>query len=77
MTTLKITVDNKDNARLLTKILKNMRFVKQIEEEKSIGSNQYSNLRKIFSNTESDKIFQGINDPVQWQKNIRDEWETS
>jgi len=33
MTTLKITVDNRKNAQLLTKLLKSMTFVKKIEAD--------------------------------------------
>jgi hypothetical protein len=77
MTTLKITVDNKKNARLLTKILQNMKFVKRIEEENINVINQYNKLKQILSNIESNSIFRDIHDPVKWQKEIRDEWETA
>jgi len=33
MTTLKITVDNRKNAQLLSKLLKSMAFVKKVEED--------------------------------------------
>lgn len=35
MKTLTVTVDNSENASLLTKILRSMRFVKKIEESAS------------------------------------------
>jgi len=75
MTTLRITIDNKKNARLLSKVLKNMKFVKKIEEENRETSNQYANLNRIFSNIEPNSTFHDIHDPVKWQKDIRDEWE--
>lgn len=74
MTTLKITVDNKKNARLLSKVLKNMNFVKKIEEENKVYDNQYKTLSKLFNNIEPGKVFTEINDPVKWQQEIRDEW---
>ena len=76
MTTLKVTVDNKKNARLLTRFLRNMNFVKKIEEENSVVKNQYTNLEKIFNTIESNDLFSGVKDPAKWQKKIRDEWET-
>ena len=33
MTTLRITVDNRKNAQLLTKMLKSIVFVKEVEED--------------------------------------------
>ncbi|MBW6537350.1 MAG: hypothetical protein K0B11_20245 [Mariniphaga sp.] len=77
MATLKITVDNNKNARLLTRILQNMKFVKKVEIENKIATNQYAKLKLIFNNIEVNSIFNDINDPVKWQKEIRDEWETT
>jgi predicted AAA+ superfamily ATPase len=76
MTTLKVTVDNKKNARLLTRFLRNMNFVKKVEEENSVVKDQYTNLEKIFNSIESNDLFSGVKEPVKWQKKIRDEWET-
>jgi hypothetical protein len=78
MTTIKITVDSPKNARLLTKLLRTMAFVKNIEEDipKSEERSQYITLKNFFSSIEPDRIFRKINNPVEWQKNIRDEWET-
>lgn len=78
MTTLKITVDNRSNAQLLSKLLKSMAFVKKVEEDlpDSKEVNQFVLLKNIFNSIESDSMFRNINDPIEWQKNIRDEWET-
>jgi hypothetical protein len=78
MTTIKITVDSPKNARLLTKLLRTMAFVKSIEEEtpKSQEHSQYIMLKNIFNSIEPGHMFRKINNPVEWQKNIRDEWET-
>jgi hypothetical protein len=76
MTTLRITVDNKKNAKLLTKMLSKMNFVKKVEEEKPPIKYQYASLKEIFSEIKPDALFQKIQDPLAWQKEIRDEWET-
>lgn len=77
MTTIKVTVDSRKNARLLTKILKSMAFVKRIEEDLPIPqkSDQFSRLKDIIDSIEPESIFKSINNPEDWQKNIRDEWE--
>lgn len=78
MTTIKVTVDSRKNARLLTRILKSMAFVKRIEEDTPIPqkSDQFSMLRDIISSIEPDSMFRSIDNPEDWQKNIRNEWET-
>ena len=74
MTTIKITVDSKKNARLLTSLLRNMNFVKKIEEENNVVKNQYTVLKKMFNTIEPKQIFRKIDDPVKWQKELRNEW---
>jgi hypothetical protein len=32
-------------------------------------------LRKVFRKMEKTRMFTAINDPVTWQKQLRDEWE--
>ena len=77
MTTLKITVNNRSNAQLLTKLLKSMTFVKKIEEEiPNNQTNQYIQLNKILNSIEPGNMFPAIDDPIEYQKNIRNEWET-
>jgi len=78
MTTLKITVDNRKNAQLLTKLLKSMVFVKKVEEDLLVNerNDQFAMLKKIFNGTEPNSLFSGVINPVKWQKEIRDEWET-
>ncbi len=51
MTTLKITVDNRKNDHLLTKLLKSMAFVKNIEEVLTVSAynDQFAVLQKIFN----------------------------
>ena len=76
MTTLKITVDSKKNALLLKKMLRSMNFIKNIEEEKTVKKSQFLILKDIFKDVKPNTIFREINDPVKWQNQLRDEWET-
>jgi hypothetical protein len=77
MTTLRITIDNRKNAQLLTKMLRSMAFVKKIEEDLPVSQteNQYVQLKNIIHAIKPGSLFCEINNPVEWQKNIRDEWE--
>lgn len=78
MTTLKITIDSRKNAQLLTKLLKSMAFVKKVEEDTTPipqKTDQFSMLKKIFDSIAPNSIFRSIDSPEDWQKNIRDEWE--
>lgn len=77
MTTIKITVNNRKNARLLTKLLKSMAFVNKVEEDLPIpqNANQIGSLKHFLSTIEPGSMFRTIKNPVEWQKNLRDEWE--
>lgn len=77
MTTLKITIDNKKNAQLLKRLLNTMSFVINVEEVQSVSlvSNQFIILKKFFNAIEPDSLFTKINNPTEWQKNIRNEWD--
>ena len=79
MTTLRITVDSRKNAQLLTKLLKSMIFVTNIEEDLPVKhvTDQYSLLNKIFNTIEPNSLFRDIDNPVEWQNRIRNEWEAS
>ena len=77
MTTIKITVNNKKNAQLLTKLLKSMAFVNKVEEDLPISRNvnQLVSLKHFLNTIEPESVFRTINNPVEWQKELRDEWE--
>jgi hypothetical protein len=76
MTALKITVDNQQNALMLMKMLKSMSFVKKIEADLPTDKtdNQYDGLKKILNTIEPGSLFSDIKDPIEWQKQIRNEW---
>jgi len=62
-----------------TKLLKSMAFVKKVEEDLpvDISTDQFATLKSIFNNIEPDSLFRNVNNPIEWQKKLRDEWETS
>ena len=79
MTTIKVKVDNQKHASMLTALLHELGFVKEIvtesgfeSEEKS--SSQYENLKYILGKYSGKNLFKRIKDPVKWQKKLRDEW---
>jgi hypothetical protein len=46
-----------------------------MEQKPKISSrNKYSNLKKLLNQVHRKNIFQSIDDPVEWQRAIRDEW---
>ncbi|WP_299576293.1 hypothetical protein [uncultured Sunxiuqinia sp.] len=77
MTTLRIKVDTKKNARLLKKLLQNIPFVKQIEDDlqPKQASSQYDQLKSILNTIQPGNLFNQVDNPVDWQKKSRDEWE--
>jgi len=77
MTTIKITVNNRKNAQLLTKLLKSMSFVNNVEEDLPISPNsdQFVSLKHFLNTIEPNTLFRTINNPIEWQKEMRDEWE--
>ena len=54
-----------------------MAFVKKIEDDFPISDNsaQFALLNKLFNAIEPDSMFRDVDNPVEWQKNIRNEWE--
>jgi len=79
MTALKITVDTQQNALMLVKMLRSMSFVKEIDTDLPVeeSKNQFDNLKKILNAVDPSSMFSEIKDPVEWQKQIRDEWQAA
>jgi hypothetical protein len=79
MTTLKISVKRKRDAILLYKMLQKLSFVDHIEKSETgrrkTKKYQFSILRNILKEKSSPGLFVSIGNPVQWQQNLRDEWE--
>lgn len=80
MTTLRITVDD-ENAGMLKKLLKEVSFVKSVEEEKVIEKGTSSKetslerIKKILDEAIGKNLFKDIEDPVEWQRELRKEWD--
>lgn len=81
MTILKITVEDEQVA-LLRELLKQVSFVKNIEEDHSSStinpSNtdpSYNNVKKLLDEARGKNLFKNINDPSEWQRELRKEWD--
>ena len=77
MNTIKISVKSNKDAVLLTKLLKSLNFVIDVEsvlinEDKK--NNQFETLNNLVEKLAHRKLFQEITDPVRWQKDLRNEW---
>jgi DNA-binding transcriptional regulator WhiA len=59
MTTLKITVDNRKNAHLLSKLLKSMSFVKRVEEDIPVSEDTNFQEHKKYLEAELKEIIEG------------------
>lgn len=77
MTILKVMVDD-DQADELKRLLHDISFVKSVVEEQiqTDGANvTYNRIKKILDSAKGKELFKDIKDPVEWQKEIRKEWE--
>jgi hypothetical protein len=81
MTILKITVED-EQVDLLRKLLNEVPFVKNIEEEHADINNKvsepessYERIKKILDDAKGKNLFKDIEDPSGWQREIRKEWD--
>lgn len=78
MTTLIVQVEDEDTESL-KKILNAIPYVKNIAVENdstlSEPSTQYQKIKKILDDAKGKNLFQDIKDPVEWQREIRKEWD--
>ncbi len=51
-----------------------VRIILLFDNVDKINQNK-ENLKKVFSKMKTEKMFSAIDNPVLWQKSIRDEWE--
>jgi Xaa-Pro aminopeptidase len=75
MTILKVTVEDAQ-ADELKRLLHDIAIVKSVEEEQTgvlIGSAQ--RIKEILESAKGKDLFSDIEDPVEWQRNIRKEWD--
>ncbi|MDB5088106.1 MAG: hypothetical protein JWR09_2100 [Mucilaginibacter sp.] len=79
MTTIKVTVED-ENADLLKKLLQEVSFVKNVEEETIVNKSHesessYDRIKKILNEAKGKNLFADIKDPVEWQRELRKEWD--
>ena len=78
MNTIKIAVKSNKDANLLINLLKSLNFVtyvEQISDNKMIKKkNQFEKLNQLLDKLGNNNLFSEIANPVQWQKNLRNEW---
>jgi hypothetical protein len=81
MTTFKVTVED-EQADQLKELLQNVSFVKSVEEETSLTENllaepesPYERIKKILDSAKGKDLFKEIDDPSEWQRQIRKEWD--
>jgi hypothetical protein len=80
MVTLRVTVED-EQAEELKKLLGEVTFVKSIEEE-HLTNNQvqepeapYERIKKILESAKGKNLFKDIEDPSEWHRQIRKEWD--
>ena len=81
MTILKITVEDKQ-AGLLRKLLQDVSYVKNIEEEHLAVTEKYNDnesvlyrIKRILDEAKGKDLFKDIEDPSEWQRELRKEWD--
>jgi len=81
MTTFKVTVED-EKAAQLKELLQGVTFIKSIKEEETSANNElrepetnYKRLKEIIESAKGKDLFKDIEDPSEWQRQIRKEWE--
>ncbi|WP_374950273.1 hypothetical protein [Mucilaginibacter sp.] len=78
MTTLIVKVDD-NRTESLRKILNEIPYVHSIEQENDAQLmeplTQYERIKKIVDAAKGKDLFVDIKDPVEWQREIRKEWD--
>lgn len=79
MQTLEATIDRKGKVRLLTEIRlpKERRALLTIldEEPQDLPEANKERLLRAFKEAQKTNLFKDIDDPSEWQRKLRDEWE--
>jgi hypothetical protein len=80
MKVLKITVED-EQADLLRKLLQDVSYVKKIEEEHDVMTEENNKktvldrIKKILDEAKGKDLFKDIEDPSEWQRELRKEWD--
>ena len=73
MTTLSVTIDDANKLQMLLDWLRSISFVKKVEVNESSTGN-FDEVMKVLGQIPEGGILKEISDPVEWQKQQRDEW---
>ena len=72
MTTLSVTIDDTNKLQMLLDWLRSISFVKKVEVNESSTGN-FDEVMKVLEQIPEGGIMKEISDPVEWQKQQRDE----
>ena len=85
MTVLKVTIEKEEYLELLKKMLREVSFVKNVEEEVTVQKpsksqvnepdTPYQQIKNIQDEIKDKELFKEIEDPSEWQRKIRKEWD--
>ena len=73
MTTLSVTIDDTNKLQMFLDWLRSITFVKKVEVNESSTGN-FDEVMKVLEQIPEGGIMKEISDPVEWQKQQRDEW---
>ena len=73
MTTLSVTIDDTNKLQMLLDWLRSISIVKKVEVNESSTGN-FDEVMKVLEQIREGGIMKDISDPVEWQKQQRDEW---
>ena len=76
MSTISVTVERADNALMLAEWLKSIRFVKKVDIKVDTVAHKGNagEIMKMLEKVKSKNLFSTIDDPVEYQTQLRDEW---
>lgn len=73
MTTLSVTIDDTNKLQMLLDWLRSITFVKKVEVNTTTKGN-FEEVSKVLEQLPEDGVMKEITDPVEWQRQQRDEW---
>lgn len=75
MKTVTFSIKDKGDYKLLVQFAKRL-GIDIVSSKKSDTSSKKAKMKKLLDSVEKGELFKEVKDPVQWQKDIRDEWES-
>ena len=73
MTTLSVTIDDTNKLQMFLDWLRSISFVKKVEVNES-STGKFDEVMKVLEQIPEGGILKEITDPVEWQRQQRDEW---